>query len=188
MQTFTKVVFGWYLGDCASLICLISPVYNHTKLVHRWDNLNNKALIYITYISCNHKLSRTLTCKLKRGLKWGCHPLADWMCRLRVEEISSTEWWSRPSSEEIQVAELSLRVVKITLAESSSQLLLSEGNPTGRVVTSVGTWSGVQSINRLDASTLSGETPSNRVVIRLWADREKFPRSLSTPGSHEGSP
>jgi len=66
MQTFSKVVFGWYLHDCASPICLISPASNHTKLVHRGNNPNKKTLIYMPYVSCNFRLSGMLTCKLER--------------------------------------------------------------------------------------------------------------------------
>jgi len=53
MQTFTKMVFGLYLGDFAFLVCLMSPTSNHMKIVRRGDIPNKETLMYILYISCN---------------------------------------------------------------------------------------------------------------------------------------
>jgi len=76
MQTFTKMVFGLYLGDFAFLVCLMSPTSIHVKLVRRGD-IPNKEIYYIFYAikgSLEH-----LPANLEGGLKWGYHLSTDWM-------------------------------------------------------------------------------------------------------------
>jgi len=52
----------------------------------------------------------------------------------------------------------------------------SEGrNPTSRAVTSEGTWSGVQTIDKLDTSAPSGKNLSSGVAIQHGPDRGKQP-------------
>jgi len=130
-----------------SPVPLIPPAYNYTKLV--------EGIIQTRKPSCLYHVSRAIidslvTCKLKKGLKWGCHPSIDWMCLLRVGKIPAAEWRSRPpsggnpssrvgpSSGKIPAAELDLRVKEIP-ARSGSQLLSSRENPINRVVTPVKT-------------------------------------------------
>ena len=148
----------------------ICSVSNHMKLVRRGDNPNKEALMYIPYISCIHSLSKTLTYKLERGLS-GYHLLTYWMCWLRVRKSHQRSGDLDLRVGEIPAAELGLWVGKIPLVKSSSQLFLSGKNPISGAVTSIGIWSGVQLIDRLDMSTPRRGNCSSIVAIRLRSHR-----------------
>jgi len=55
----------------------MSTASNHTKLVCRGDNLNNKTIMYIPYVSSNYRLSRMFS--YKKGPEVGYNPMTDWI-------------------------------------------------------------------------------------------------------------
>jgi len=74
----------------------MSTASNHTKLVWRGDNLNNKTLMYIPYVSSNYRLSGMFT--FKKGPEVGYNPTTDWIRLLWAGVRPTTKWWSRPPS------------------------------------------------------------------------------------------
>ena len=117
--------------------------YCHTKLVSREDNSNKKILMYIPCVSCTHKIFETITCKLKKSLKWGYHSSN----RLNM----STPSRENPSSEvAIRTSEWGIshrRVGPLSGGNPISGVRLTVtsewGNPINGAVTSAGpagTW------------------------------------------------
>ena len=162
-----------------SLILLILPAYNYTKLVHLGDNPKKKTLMYIPCVSCNHRLSSYL--QIEKGLEVRVSPID----RLDASTLSggnprsevairTSEWGKSQQRSD----DPNLRVRKIPAAESGSQLPPSRGNPISGAMTPIRTWSGVSPIDRLDASTLSWKNPSSEVVIRTseWGKSQQRSR------------
>jgi len=95
--------------------------YNHTRLVHWGGNLNMKTLIYIPCIM----LVIVLLDLQKIGLKWGYHPMIDWM---RLFQIGALWWSGTTNMRVIPSVELSSNVG----ISHQWSCLLSEGIPSSK--------------------------------------------------------
>ena len=156
------------------IVWFLQPLITRNQYIKRIIKTRKPLCIYYIF----HAIigySKCLPANLWLGLKWGATN--------RQIRCVNSEWekFQQRSGNpylwlgEILLAGLGLQVGKISVAELGSQLLPREKNLISRVMTSVGTWSGVQPVGRLDVSTLSNENPSSRVAIRLGRDREKLP-------------